>query len=84
MKERQESKSRIRAQFDLSPERVEELDKIRQLTYSPTRQAFLNNALYVYELLIQKALQGSDLQIPIDELKVILRMKKPRQAPNEK
>jgi len=53
---------KIRLQFDVTPETLEEIDELKKLVRASTRAELLRDALKLYALSAQKSQDGYELQ----------------------
>lgn len=67
---------RIRVQFDFTPDELQELKELQRLTGAPTRNALMKSALNAYRWLCEKSRRHTDLNVPIEDLRAILHVKK--------
>jgi len=54
---------KIRLQFDVTQETLEEIDMLKELAGTTTRAELLRDALRLYALSVQKSLDGYELQL---------------------
>jgi len=54
---------KIRLQFDVTQEALEEIDALKELAGASTRAELLRDALRLYALSVQKGLDGYELQL---------------------